>query len=80
MEEARRILKPGGVLCLVDNNPRSKTIQNLPPALVTLMKSTGEGGAHAFVYVCGGGEEGLEGTCGWASEEVDGRPLMVAGE
>eukprot|EP00775_Hariotina_reticulata_P012315 gene12315-12451_t len=38
--EARRILKPGGVICFVDNNPRSKTIQNLPPVLFTLMKST----------------------------------------
>lgn len=40
VQEARRIVKPGGVLCFVDNNPRSKTIQNLPPALFTLMKST----------------------------------------
>jgi SAM-dependent methyltransferase len=39
--EAARILKPGGVICFVDNNPRSATIQNLPPALFTLMKSTG---------------------------------------
>lgn len=38
--EAARILKPGGVLCFVDNNPRSKTIQNLPPAIFSLMKST----------------------------------------
>jgi ubiquinone/menaquinone biosynthesis C-methylase UbiE len=40
MAGARRLLKPGGVLCFVDNNPRSETIQNLPPALFTLMKST----------------------------------------
>ncbi|KAI8474394.1 MAG: S-adenosyl-L-methionine-dependent methyltransferase [Monoraphidium minutum] len=40
VEEARRILKPGGVLCFVDNNPRSKTIQNLPAPIFTLMKST----------------------------------------
>lgn len=38
--EAKRIVKPGGVLTFVDNDPRSKTIQNLPPALFTLMKST----------------------------------------
>lgn len=38
--EAKRILKPGGVLTFVDNNPKSETIQNLPPALFTLMKST----------------------------------------
>lgn len=47
VEEARRILKPGGVMCFVDNNPRSKTIQNLPPAIFTLMKSTGEGRSRA---------------------------------
>lgn len=41
--EAARILKPGGVLCFVDNNPRSQTIQNLPPAIFSLMKSTGAG-------------------------------------
>lgn len=38
--EARRILKPGGCLGIVDNNPRSPVIQNLPPALFVLMKST----------------------------------------
>lgn len=40
VKEARRIVKRGGVVCFVDNNPRSKTIQNLPPVLFTLMKST----------------------------------------
>ncbi|MBH8566629.1 class I SAM-dependent methyltransferase [Nostoc sp. CENA67] len=38
--EARRLLRPGGVIALVDNNPRSPVIQNLPPVLFTLMKST----------------------------------------
>ena len=38
--EAARVLRPGGVLALADNDPRSATIQNLPPALFTLMKST----------------------------------------
>ncbi|GBF89538.1 methyltransferase [Raphidocelis subcapitata] len=38
--EAARILRPGGVVVFVDNNPRSETIQNLPPALFALMKST----------------------------------------
>lgn len=38
--EALRILKPGGCLAIVDNNPRSPVIQNLPPALFVLMKST----------------------------------------
>ena len=38
--EALRILKPGGVLGVVDNNPASPVIQGLPPVLFTLMKST----------------------------------------
>jgi ubiquinone/menaquinone biosynthesis C-methylase UbiE len=40
LQEAQRILRPGGVLAIVDNNPKSPVIQNLPPALFTLMKST----------------------------------------
>ena len=38
--EAKRILRPGGVIAIVDNNPGSKVIQSLPPAIFTLMKST----------------------------------------
>ena len=40
MEECLKILKPGGVLFLVDNDQKSDVIQNLPPAIFTLMKST----------------------------------------
>ncbi|KAL4427807.1 hypothetical protein ABPG75_001896 [Micractinium tetrahymenae] len=40
VKECRRLLRPGGTLALADNNPRSKVIQNLPPVLFTLMKST----------------------------------------
>lgn len=39
-QEVLRILKPGGVMGIVDNNPVSPVIQNLPPVLFTLMKST----------------------------------------
>lgn len=39
-KEVWRILKPGGVMGIVDNNPASPVIQNLPPVLFTLMKST----------------------------------------
>ncbi|KXZ45183.1 hypothetical protein GPECTOR_57g473 [Gonium pectorale] len=38
--ESSRVLRPGGVLAFIDNNPKSSTIQNLPPAIFTLMKST----------------------------------------
>ncbi|MCC0177216.1 class I SAM-dependent methyltransferase [Waterburya agarophytonicola K14] len=38
--EVLRILKPGGVIGVVDNNPASPVIQGLPPVLFTLMKST----------------------------------------
>jgi ubiquinone/menaquinone biosynthesis C-methylase UbiE len=38
--EALRLLRPGGYLAVVDNDPKSPVIQNLPPVLFTLMKST----------------------------------------
>ena len=38
--EVFRILRPNGVIAIVDNNPASPVIQNLPPALFILMKST----------------------------------------
>ena len=39
-KEVLRILKPGGVIGVVDNNPASPVIQGMPPVLFTLMKST----------------------------------------
>ncbi|MBF2034456.1 MAG: class I SAM-dependent methyltransferase [Leptolyngbyaceae cyanobacterium T60_A2020_046] len=39
-QEAWRILRPGGAIAITDNNPQSTVIQNLPPVLFTLMKST----------------------------------------
>lgn len=40
LTEALRILRPGGCLAIFDNDPESTVIQNLPPVLYTLMKST----------------------------------------
>jgi ubiquinone/menaquinone biosynthesis C-methylase UbiE len=39
-QEAFRLVRPGGHFAIVDNNPKSPVIQNLPPVLFTLMKST----------------------------------------
>ncbi len=38
--EALRLLRSGGLIAIVDNNPKSPVIQNLSPVLFTLMKST----------------------------------------
>jgi SAM-dependent methyltransferase len=40
MAEAFRVLRPGGVYVMTDNDPSSPVIRGLPPALFTLMKST----------------------------------------
>jgi SAM-dependent methyltransferase len=39
-QEVLRLLRPGGAIAMTDNNPQSTVIQNLPPAIFTLMKST----------------------------------------
>ena len=38
--EVLRLLRPQGCLAIADNDPKSKVIQNRPPVLFTLMKST----------------------------------------
>ncbi|MGK7949949.1 MAG: class I SAM-dependent methyltransferase [Xenococcaceae cyanobacterium] len=38
--EARRLLKPGGYLGIMDMNPRSTIYQKMPPFILTLLKST----------------------------------------
>ncbi|XP_010279097.1 PREDICTED: uncharacterized protein LOC104613100 isoform X1 [Nelumbo nucifera] len=40
VKEAFRLLRPGGMIALTDNSPKSKIIQELSPVLFTLMKST----------------------------------------
>ena len=48
--EARRLVRPDGVVLLADNNPRSKVIQGLPPVLFTLMKSTEPWSDEYYAY------------------------------
>jgi ubiquinone/menaquinone biosynthesis C-methylase UbiE len=38
--EARRLLRPGGYLTLMDMNPRSEIYAKMPPYILTLLKST----------------------------------------
>ncbi|TYI60775.1 hypothetical protein E1A91_D10G127300v1 [Gossypium mustelinum] len=40
VNEAFRLLRPGGTLAITDQAPKSKILQELSPALFTLMKST----------------------------------------
>ncbi|KAJ4981448.1 hypothetical protein NE237_032285 [Protea cynaroides] len=40
VQEAFRLLRPGGIIALTDNSPKSKILQELSPVLFTLMKST----------------------------------------
>eukprot|EP00897_Mesotaenium_endlicherianum_P002495 jgi/Mesen1/2273/ME000154S01444 len=40
LKEAKRLLRPGGTFSMTDNSPKSKLLQELPPAVFTLMKAT----------------------------------------
>ena len=78
MKEAARILKPGGTFVMTDNNPKSAVIQNLPPALFTLLK------VHraAQQRVLPGGHRGHAQECGFEhvhTEQTDPRHRTVLG-
>ncbi|HEY9761037.1 MAG TPA: class I SAM-dependent methyltransferase [Trichocoleus sp.] len=40
IQEARRLLRPGGHLAIMDMNPRSEVFVKMPPFVLTLLKST----------------------------------------
>lgn len=40
LKEARRLLRPGGHLAIMDMNPRSQVYASMPPFVLTLLKST----------------------------------------
>ncbi len=40
LREARRLLRPGGTMALMDMNPRSEVYASMPPYILTLLKST----------------------------------------
>lgn len=40
LQEARRLLRPGGYLAIMDMNPRSSVYASMPPYILTLLKST----------------------------------------
>ena len=40
LHEARRLLRPGGYLTIMDMNPRSEIYAKMPPYILTLLKST----------------------------------------
>ncbi len=40
LQEARRLLRPGGHLAIMDMNPKSEVYAKMPPYILTLLKST----------------------------------------
>jgi len=40
LSEARRLLRPGGYLAIMDMNPKSEVYAKMPPYILTLLKST----------------------------------------
>jgi SAM-dependent methyltransferase len=76
--ECRRLVRPGGMVLIADNNPRSKIIQNLPPVLFTLMKSTEPWSDEYYAFDLEA-EMMKVGLMGVVTEESDPRHRAVMG-
>lgn len=76
--ECRRLLRPGGIIALADNDPRSKVIQGLPPVLFTLMKSTEPWSDQYYAYDVEGALEAA-GFKGVVAKQSDPRHRVVLG-
>ncbi len=50
LAEAMRVLRPGGVVLVVDTDPKSAVLQKLPPAIATLQKATEPYSDQYFVF------------------------------
>lgn len=50
LAEAVRVVRPGGVVLMVDTDPKSAVLQQLPPAIATLQKATEPYSDQYFVF------------------------------
>jgi len=75
-QEAMRLLRPGGILALVDNDPQSPVIQGLPAPIFSLMKSTEP---HSDEYYAFSQESNLKnaGFVDVCSSAVDPRHRLI---
>jgi len=77
-QECIRLLRPGGVVAIIDNDPQSEVIQSLPPPIFTLMKSTEP---HSDQYYAFDQEENLRsvGFVDIVTSQVDPRHRLILG-
>ena len=74
--EAMRLLRPGGIFVMCDNDPQSPVIRNLPPPIFTLMKSTEPWSDEYYTLPVEASLSG-EGFVNVCAEEMDPRHRVV---